>query len=116
MVETGDVSWLMLLSVYGVDAVLTIGHRILLGERLGTAHRKHAYQLLANELGWSHVRVSLLYAGVQLVVSAGLVLLPVDRYLYSAAVLALLCAAYLLFMRRYYPLHEAYLASLKKNG
>ena len=116
IVRTGDVSWLMLLSVYGVDAVLTIGHRILLHENLGTAHRKHAYQLLANELGWSHVAVSLLYAGVQLAVSAGLVLLPDGRYLYSAAVLVLLCAAYLLFMRRYYPLHAAYLTALKKQG
>ena len=31
-------------------AALTIVHRIMLHENLGEAHRKHAYQIMANEL------------------------------------------------------------------
>ena len=42
--------------VYGVDGCLTIIHRILLHENLGEAHRKHAYQLMANELQIGHVK------------------------------------------------------------
>ena len=50
IIQTGDVTWLVLIVVYGVDGCLTICHRILLQENLGEAHRKHVYQLMANEL------------------------------------------------------------------
>lgn len=50
IVQTGDVTYLILLLVYGVDGCLTIIHRIMLHENLGEAHRKHAFQLMANEL------------------------------------------------------------------
>jgi UDP-N-acetylmuramyl pentapeptide phosphotransferase/UDP-N-acetylglucosamine-1-phosphate transferase len=68
VMATGDVTWLLFLLVYGVDGCLTICHRILLHENLGEAHRKHAYQLMANELKISHVKVSLIYMALQLVV------------------------------------------------
>ena len=61
--RTGDVTWLIFLIVYGVDGCCTIAHRIMLHENLGQAHRKHAYQIMANELGMSHVAVSLIYMG-----------------------------------------------------
>ena len=51
ILATGDVTYLILLLVYGVDGCLTICHRILLHENLGEAHRKHAYQLMANNCG-----------------------------------------------------------------
>ena len=115
VVKTGDFSYIMLLAVYGVDAVLTIMHRIMLHENLGQAHRKHAYQLMANELKMPHVLVSSIYAVLQLVISAGLVYLPMNHYLYSIIVLILLSAGYLVFMKKYYPLHEAYLRSLEQK-
>lgn len=114
MIRTGDYSYIMLLAVYGVDTVLTIVHRILLHEDLGKAHRKHAYQIMANELHLPHVLVSSIYMALQLLVAAGLILLPLNHYVYSAIVLAILCAAYLLFMKKYYHLHEEYLASVGK--
>lgn len=115
VVKTGDFSYIMLLAVYGVDAVLTIMHRIMLHENLGQAHRKHAYQLMANELKMPHVLVSSIYAVLQLVISAGLVYLPMNHYLYSVIVLILLSAGYLVFMKKYYPLHEAYLRSMEQK-
>ena len=111
--QTGDLSWLMLLAVYGVDSGLTIVHRIQLREHLGQAHRKHSYQLMANELKIPHIVVSAIYAVLQLLISAGLLFLPVNHYLYAGVVLVLLVAAYMLFMKKYYPLHAAYLRSLK---
>lgn len=118
MLATRDVTWIVFFLVYGIDGTLTIIHRIMLHENLGQAHRKHAYQMMANELGMSHVVVSLLYMGMQLVVSLGFI------YLCPATVLAhwvylivsglVLVAAYVLFMKKYYHLHEEYLASLKK--
>ena len=59
ILATNDITWLTFLIVYGVDGCCTIIHRIMLHENLGEAHRKHAYQLMANELGMSHVMVSL---------------------------------------------------------
>ena len=118
VVMTQDVTYLIFLLVYGVDGCLTICHRILLHENLGEAHRKHAYQLMANELKIGHVKVSLLYMAMQLVVSLGFIYLCPDSvaahwgYLVGATVV--LAVAYVLFKKKYYHLHEEYLASLKK--
>ena len=111
IIMTGDLSYLTFLEVYGADAVLTICHRIQLHENLGEAHRKHAYQLLANELKMPHVLVSTIYMVLQLAISAGLVFLPVNHYLYMGIIIVALAAAYLVFMKRNYHLHEEYLRS-----
>ena len=118
ILQTGDFTYLVFLALYGVDSVLTICHRILLHENLGKAHRKHAYQLMANELNMSHPVVSLVYMVLQLAVSLVMVYALPDRVLvhwvYLGIVIALLAVVYLLFMRKYYHLHERYLESLKK--
>lgn len=111
ILQTGDLSYLTFLVVYGADAVLTICHRIQLHENLGEAHRKHAYQLMANELAMPHVLVSSIYMVLQLAISLGLIFLPVNHYLYMGIIIAALAVAYLIFMRRNYHLHEAYLQS-----
>lgn len=117
IMKTGDVTYLIFLLVYGVDGCLTICHRILLHENLGEAHRKHAYQLMANELKIGHVKVSLLYMGLQLAVSLGFIYLCPDttvaHWVYLVVALIVLAIAYILFKKKYYHLHEEYLASLK---
>ena len=118
VVQTQDVTYLIFLLVYGVDGCLTICHRILLHENLGEAHRKHAYQLMANELKIGHVKVSLLYIAMQLVVSLGYIYLCPDsvaaHWGYLVGAMIALGVAYVLFKKKYYHLHEEYLASLKK--
>ena len=116
---TEDLTFLIFLLVYGVDGCLTICHRIMLHENLGEAHRKHAYQLMANELKIGHVKVSLLYMGIQMAVSLGFIYLcpntMVAHWLYLLGALLLLSVAYVLFKKKYYHLHEEYLASLKQK-
>ena len=117
IIATGDFTYIVFLVVYGVDSVLTICHRILLHEHLGEAHRKHAYQLMANELGMEHTVVSSFYMLLQLAIAAGMILIPntpVWHWGYLAGVCVVLALAYVLFMKKYYHLHEEYLASLKK--
>lgn len=111
ILKTEDFSYIAFLAVYGADAVLTICHRIMLHENLGEAHRKHAYQLMANELKIPHVKVSLLYMALQMIISAGLIFLPINHYIYLGIVVAVLAIAYMLFMKKFYHLHEAYLQS-----
>ena len=118
IVQTGDVSYLAFLMIYGVDGVLTICHRIMLHENLGEAHRKHAYQLMCNELKIGHVKISLLYMALQLAVSLGFIYLCPDtvaaHWIYLVVVALVFVVAYILFMKKYYHLHEAYLKSLEK--
>lgn len=111
ILSSGDFSYIVFLAVYGADSVLTICHRIQLHENLGEAHRKHAYQLMANELHLPHVKVSLLYMALQLVISFGMIFCPVNHYVYLGMVIILLAAAYLIFMKKNYHLHEEYLKS-----
>lgn len=116
ILKTGDLSYLTFLAVYGADAILTICHRIQLHENLGQAHRKHAYQIMANELKMPHVAVSSIYMLLQLAISFGLVLIPMNHYLYMGLIIVALATAYLLFMKRNYHLHEEYLQSkLRKS-
>lgn len=119
IIKTGDITWLIFLLVYGVDGCLTIVHRIMLHENLGEAHRKHAYQIMANELGIGHVKVSLLYMGMQLVISLGFIYLCPDsilfHWLYLIGSLSVLAAGYVLFMKKYYHLHEEYLERVKRS-
>ncbi|MBD5180988.1 MAG: glycosyltransferase family 4 protein [Bacteroidales bacterium] len=113
ILTTGNFAYIVFLAVYGADTVLTICHRIKLHENLGQAHRKHAYQIMANELKIPHVLVSLLYMALQLIISAGLIFIPINGYIYLAVVVILLAMGYLLFMKRNYHLHEEYLARTK---
>ena len=119
IMKTGDVTYLLFLLVYGVDGCLTICHRIMLHENLGEAHRKHAYQLMANELKIGHVTVSLIYMGIQLAISLGFIyLIPntiVAHWVYLIGMFIVLAMAYVLFKKKYYHLHEEYLASLKNK-
>lgn len=118
IIATGDLTYLIFLLVYGVDGTLTICHRIMLHENLGEAHRKHAYQLMCNELKIGHVKVSLLYMAIQLVVSLGFIYVCPDNvlchWMYLIGAFVVLAIAYVLFKKKYYHLHEEYLASLKK--
>ena len=117
MQKTGDASWLLLFILYGVDGTMTMAHRVMLHEHLGEAHRKHAYQLMANELKMSHVVVSTIYMLLQLTISLVAVYLIPDsiaaHWLYFGAISIILGLGYICFMKKYYHLHEEYLASLK---
>jgi UDP-N-acetylmuramyl pentapeptide phosphotransferase/UDP-N-acetylglucosamine-1-phosphate transferase len=66
---TNSIIWLLFLSIYGVDAICTILHRLYLKQNIFEAHRLHLYQVLSNEYKIQHRLVSLYYALAQVVVS-----------------------------------------------
>ena len=109
VVASGEVWYLAFLAVYGVDSILTIVHRLILRENIFKAHRKHLYQLLANELKIPHTVVAGGYALVQLAISLGMIYLPIAPALYFVVVVMVLSVVYILLKKRYYHLHEAYL-------
>lgn len=107
IIQTEDFSWIILLVVYGVDSVLTIIHRLMLHENIGLPHRKHMYQLMANELKMPHVVVSLVYMAVQAVVIVGYIECLDHGYIFLACTVLLLSFIYVWFMRKFFRLHQS---------
>ena len=95
---------ILLLSVYGTDSVLTILHRLYRRENIFRAHRLHLFQLLVHRLNWPHLRVSALYALIQLsinVLVVNAVAWPISlQWLLAGAVLATLSGVYVMVKRR----------------
>ena len=111
VIRTEDFSWIILLAVYGVDSVLTIIHRLMLHENIGLPHRKHLYQIMANELKIPHMVVSSVYMLVQALVIIGYLLFQNNDYQnngywYMGGAILLLSVIYILFMKRYFHLHK----------
>lgn len=82
IMQTGNYTYVLFLAVYGVDAVLTILHRLFLKQNIFEAHRLHFYQILANEQKQSHLLVSSIYGIVQslvivMVIRSSLGLVPI---------------------------------------
>jgi len=102
-----DFSYIILLAVYGVDSVLTIIHRLMLHENIGLPHRKHLYQLMANELKVPHVVVSLVYMVVQAIILIGYFMSASYHYWYLIATIIVLSIVYVCFMKKYFHLHAA---------
>lgn len=102
---TGDLSYIILLVVYGVDSVLTIIHRLVLRENIFEAHRKHAYQLMANELKISHVLVSGFYMLLQAVIVLVYLWIPDSHWICFIGSVLLLVMGYIVFMNKYFSLH-----------
>ena len=93
-------SWMAMLIVYLVDGGMTILHRILLRENLMKPHKKHAYQIMANELKMPHLVVSGIYMGLQAVCCVLYIACPGYMTLFLEA--GILVTMYLVFMKRYW--------------
>ena len=104
MIATMNFSWIILLVVYGVDSVMTILHRLQLHENIGLPHRKHLYQIMANELHMPHVWVSIVYMVVQAAVVAGFIACYEYGYWYLLATCVVLGLVYVAFMKKYFHL------------
>lgn len=100
----GHMYWIAFVSVYLVDGGLTILHRIMLKENILKPHKKHAYQIMANELKIPHLAVSGIYMGLQALCSVWFIASPSNATLIIQFVL--LTLLYLGFMQKYYHLHE----------
>lgn len=90
----------LFLSVYGVDSLLTILYRLYHRQNILRAHRLHLFQLLVHQLNWPHLRVSALYALVQMGINA-LVFWAMNRplewpLLFTGCVLSMVVVLYLI--------------------
>ena len=104
MFRNAHMHWISLVSVYLVDGGLTILHRIILKENILKPHKKHVYQIMANELKMPHLMVSGIYMGLQAVCCAWFILSPGNSTLLLQFVV--LTFLYFAFMQKYYHLHK----------
>ena len=105
VISTGNFSYIILLGVYGVDSILTIIHRLMLKENIFDAHRKHLYQLMANELRIPHLVVSSIYGVLQALVVAGIFVFEEYSYWYMLVVIVILSTVYVFLKKKYFYLH-----------
>jgi UDP-N-acetylmuramyl pentapeptide phosphotransferase/UDP-N-acetylglucosamine-1-phosphate transferase len=98
ILASGQIGYLLFLSVYGIDAGITIFARVKRKENIFQPHRSHLYQYLANELGYSHIVVSLLYAGVQLLINISLLYLQKTGELSLPIVISFLVLQIVLYL------------------
>ena len=106
IIKTGNFSYIVLLVVYGIDSVLTIVHRLILRDNIFLPHRKHVFQLMANELKIPHVMVSSIYAFLQAIIVVGFILCKNYSYWYLGTIIVIMSISYLLFKMKYFYLHE----------
>lgn len=96
MFKTGQLKWILFLTVYGADTILTIIERLRLKENIFDAHRRHLYQLFANEKKISHLRVSFAFALIQLVINLFVIFSDLPDWLIFSVILLPAVVLYLL--------------------
>jgi UDP-GlcNAc:undecaprenyl-phosphate GlcNAc-1-phosphate transferase len=100
IVKTGNLWYILLLLLYGLDTVTTIIFRLLKKEDVFEAHRSHFYQYWANERNKSHILVSLGYSIVQLLVNLSFISLAIDSTF--ILILVLFVSSLIFILLRFY--------------
>ncbi len=105
ILQTGSFVYVLLLSVYGVDSVLTIIHRMLRKENIFRAHRSHLFQVVVFHGGIPHLKMSLWYMVIQGLVNAVVLNIagksPVIQAWVAVVVLSVLALLYIGVKRHY---------------
>lgn len=105
IVQTKDLTYIIILLIYGVDSILTIIHRLILKENIFAAHRKHMYQIMSNELQIRQTYVSIIYMTAQGIVMTGYFIFKEYDYLYFTISSSLVSIIYITFMQKNFKLH-----------
>lgn len=107
--STGDFKYVLFLAVYGVDAILTIVHRLILRQNIFDAHRLHLYQILANERNIPQLYVAVGYAGLQLLLNLLVLFADLQFGLLFCMINFPLCLLYVVF--KHYLMKDQVLSS-----
>jgi UDP-GlcNAc:undecaprenyl-phosphate GlcNAc-1-phosphate transferase len=101
ILQTGNLIYILFLTVYGIDAVWTILRRLYLKENIFEAHRSHLYQYLGNEAGVNKLLISFLYGLVQFVIGIGIIWVSSKnttyQFFFAASVIFIFSGGYLIF-------------------
>jgi UDP-N-acetylmuramyl pentapeptide phosphotransferase/UDP-N-acetylglucosamine-1-phosphate transferase len=106
ILSSGNIMYLFFLTLYGIDSVLTILHRLYLKENIFEPHRKHFYQVLANEAKIPHVNISAGYTILQTLLNLFIIwminsLSSKTQWMLICSIILMLSCTYLFFKKRY---------------
>jgi UDP-N-acetylmuramyl pentapeptide phosphotransferase/UDP-N-acetylglucosamine-1-phosphate transferase len=99
ILESGDYDYILLLALYGIDSISTLIIRLFNKENIFTAHKKHLYQMLIYNSGWSHLKVSISYMIIQGVINFAIltrVQYFKEYHLFGLVILGFVGGAYLI--------------------
>jgi UDP-GlcNAc:undecaprenyl-phosphate GlcNAc-1-phosphate transferase len=104
--KTGNYAYLLLFSVFGIDAGLTVIFKLLLRENIFVPHRDFLFKKLVHVGKYKHINIAIIYAALQALVSIIVIALPLQGRL-SAQLSILfiftitLCAIYIFIRNKY---------------
>ena len=105
--ETNQLVYILFLTLYGIDTIFTLIQRLALRENIFKAHRMHLFQVGINRTGGSHLLMSLIYAGIQIVINIIVIvtirMTILDQALYLGTLLAVLSLIYIRLKRKIMP-------------
>ncbi|HCX57121.1 MraY family glycosyltransferase [Sphingobacterium multivorum] len=103
ILKTGNLIYILFLSVYGIDAVWTIIRRLMLKQNIFEAHRSHLYQYMGNEAGINKLLISFLYGIIQLGIGLAVIQFSNKSYdsqlYFSLGLLFVLSVVYLILKK-----------------
>ncbi|SEJ29237.1 UDP-N-acetylmuramyl pentapeptide phosphotransferase/UDP-N-acetylglucosamine-1-phosphate transferase [Myroides marinus] len=104
IITTGNFSYILFLTVYGIDAVWTIVRRALNKENIFQAHRTHLYQYLANEAKVNKLYVSFGYGVLQFIIGYAAILMTSQemctQVAFAVGVLVVMSVVYLVVKKK----------------
>lgn len=104
--KTGNYAYLLLFSVFGIDAGLTVIFKLLLRENIFVPHRDFLFKKLVHVGKYKHVNIAIIYASLQALINTIVIALPLQGRL-SAQLSILfiftttLCAVYIFIRNKY---------------
>ena len=102
MIKTGNIIYILFLTVYGLDTVLTIIRRLSKKENIFEAHRSHLYQFFANENKTNRLLISSIYGILQLLIGGFVIYLTNFEFniqLLGSIILLIILVANYLFIK-----------------
>lgn len=104
VIVTSNPIFLLFFTVYLVDVILTILHRLFKRENIFEPHRQHLFQYLANEQKLPHLLVSGIYMIIQALMNAGVLYVwdkaPLGQLSFTLVAVGLTSVAHLFIKSR----------------
>jgi UDP-GlcNAc:undecaprenyl-phosphate GlcNAc-1-phosphate transferase len=102
---TGNIAYLLLFSVIGIDSGLTVIFKLLLKQNIFVPHRDFLFKRLVHVGKYGHVRISVIYALVQAIINVVIIKLPIIKGVYDQIstifiVVLVLVATYIYFRNK----------------
>ncbi|PRX13757.1 UDP-N-acetylmuramyl pentapeptide phosphotransferase/UDP-N-acetylglucosamine-1-phosphate transferase [Nonlabens ulvanivorans] len=113
LIATDSPYVLLLFIVYGTDSLMTILKRFYLKEKLSEPHRHHIYQQLTDVKKIGHIKISVIYLVLQLIVSS----VVITTFSYDLSVQwVITIITLIIFAGIYLTLNKMLMRSIQKEG